>query len=62
MAREFGQRITNAQRHAYAKKVRELLANEPDLSVKELVARTGAPYSLCNFLRKQQRDSQQVCA
>lgn len=56
MSRALGQRITQSHRILLAKKLRALLANEPDLSVKEMVRRTGAPYGMCNFLQKRVRE------
>ena len=35
------------------------LAKEPDLSVKELVIRTGAPFDMCNFMRRRVKEERE---
>ena len=59
MSRALGQRITQTQRRMLAEKLRSLLTQEPDLSVKEMVRRTGAPYGMCNFVQKRVREERE---
>lgn len=50
--RSKGYRITASRRIQLGKTLRDLLALEPDLSIQELVIRTGCPYDMANFIRK----------
>lgn len=54
--RSKGYRITLAQRLALGQKLRELLRVTPDMSIADLVKRTGAPYDMCNFMRKRVKE------
>ena len=60
--RSTGYRITQSQRLKLAAKVRAILADDPDTSIEVLVRRTGAPYDMCNFLRRRVRTERSSAA
>ncbi|TAL42393.1 MAG: hypothetical protein EPN91_08415 [Salinibacterium sp.] len=58
--RSHGQRITQTQRRVLAEKLRELLMREPNLSRDELVKRTGAPFDMCNFMKRRMKEEREA--
>ena len=53
--RSKGCRISQAQRRKFAVQLRALIEADPNITRDKLVNLTGAPFAVCDFIRKQMK-------